>query len=134
MNDTESLRQEAESLKNQIRVRTDGSRVLLSRSKRTVSLFRMLEKQRAMLLYCKWHRMSTRLVGSKCAHDEHFVVTSPKSMLCIGVPMPGLSSVDTLQFDLYVRSFVPLAPRLEISSPLLKMVNSLCGIPTPQTR
>ena len=44
--------------------------------------------------------MSTRLVVSKCAHDEHFVVTSPKSMLCIGVPMPGLSSADTIQFDL----------------------------------
>lgn len=50
MNDIESLRQEAESLKNQIRVRSSS----MSANIFDIDLFfRMLERQHVMLLYYK---------------------------------------------------------------------------------
>ena len=53
MSDIESLRQEAESLKNQIRVCIRRRRSPRNGSIHLCSLFRMLEKQRVMLLSSK---------------------------------------------------------------------------------
>ena len=98
MSDIESLRQEAESLKNQIRVRTTHASCPSDDRLSLFSLFRMLERQHVMLLYYKSHKMSIKSVGFKCVHDERFVVILPKSMRCIGVPMQGRCSSSGILF------------------------------------
>lgn len=95
----DQLRQEAEALKNQIRVniliitecflfyiKMINLEFILKIKKR------MLAKQLVTQLFYKVHNHSNRSDEYKCARDALFEVIWPKSTPCIGVPTHAISS------------------------------------------
>lgn len=100
--------------------RKDGGEMFLSM---TPSLRRMLERQRVMQLYYKWHKTSTKSVEFKCEHDEPSAAIWQKSMPCIGARTPGtVISLAARSSSLIVRP-IDLLALLETLSLPLKMVN-----------